>query len=89
MRFQDMEIGEAIPQDHEYHDMAEPQELIETPYEKESHKRKPTWAWELLQDAKMYDAQEGMHREMKRPKHYNNYVALMCDIIDKEPSNYE
>ena len=26
---------------------------------------------------------------MKRPKPYNNYVALLCDIIDREPSNYE
>ena len=29
-----------------------------------------------------------MHRERKRPKPYNNYVALLCDIIDREPSNY-
>ena len=26
---------------------------------------------------------------MKRPKPYNYYVALLCDIIDKEPSTYE
>ena len=30
-----------------------------------------------------------MHRERKRPKPYNNYVALLCDIINKEPSTYE
>ena len=30
-----------------------------------------------------------MHRERKTPKPYNNYVALLCDIIYKEPSNYE
>ena len=30
-----------------------------------------------------------MHRERKRPKPYNSYVALLCDIIDKEPSTYE
>ena len=30
-----------------------------------------------------------MHRERKRPKLYNSYVALLCDIIDKEPSTYE
>ena len=28
-----------------------------------------------------------MHRERKRTRSY--YVALLCDIIDKEPSNYE
>ena len=30
-----------------------------------------------------------MHRERKGPKPYNNNVALLCDIIDKEPYNYE
>ena len=48
MRVQDMEIGEAIPDDHEYHDMAEPQELVETIIQKDSHKRKPTWERELI-----------------------------------------
>ena len=30
-----------------------------------------------------------MNREREKHKPYNNYVALPCDIIDKEPSNYE
>ena len=30
-----------------------------------------------------------MHRERKRTRYYSNYVSLLCDIIDKEPSNYE
>ena len=30
-----------------------------------------------------------MHRESKRPRPYTSSVALLCDIIDKEPSNYE
>ena len=30
-----------------------------------------------------------MHRESKRPRPYNNYVALLCDIIDKDLSNYK
>ena len=30
-----------------------------------------------------------MHRENKIPRPYNNYVALLCDIIDKEPSTHE
>ena len=48
---QDMEIGEAILVDHEDHDMAEPQEPVETLLEKDSHKRKPAWARELIQEA--------------------------------------
>ena len=42
-----------------------------------------------MQDAERYGAPDGMHRERKRPKPYNSYVALLCEIIDKEPSNYE
>ena len=30
-----------------------------------------------------------MHKERKRTRSYSRYVALLCDIIDKEPSNYE
>ena len=42
-----MEIGEEILEYHDYHGMAEPQELIETLIKKESHKRKPTRSfWE-------------------------------------------
>ena len=69
--------------------MAKPQEPVETLHEKDSHKRKKAWTRELIQKAKRYGAPEGMHRERKRAKPYNNYVALLCDIIDKEPSNYE
>ena len=48
MRVRDMEIGEAIPEDPEDHDMIEPQEPVETILEQDSHKRKPTWAQELI-----------------------------------------
>ena len=34
-------------------------------------------------------APEEMHRERKRTRSCSGYVALLCDIIDKEPSNYE
>ena len=88
-RVQGTEIVEAILEDHEYHDMEEPQDPIETLHEKEYHKRKPTWTQELIQEAERYGAPEGMHRERKMPNTYNNYVALLCDIIDKEPSTYE
>ena len=84
-----MKIREAIQEEHEYHNMEEPQDLVETLLEKNSHKRKPTWEQELIQEVERYGALEGMHRERKIPNPYNNYVALLCDIIDKEPSTYE
>ena len=84
-----MDIGEEILEDHEYHDMTEPQESVETLLEKDSHNRKPAWAQELIQEVERYGAPKGMHRERKMPNPYKSYVALMCDIIDKEPSTYE
>ena len=84
-----MEIGEAIPVNNEDHDMTEPQWLVETFLEKDSHMRKSTWEWELIQEVERYGAPAGIHRERKREKPYNSYVSLLCDIIDKEPSTYE
>ena len=46
-----MEIEETILEDHEYHDMAELQELVEPAHENNSHKRKLAWARELIQYA--------------------------------------
>ena len=42
MRVRDIEIGESILEDHEYHDMIEPQESVEKFLDKDSHKRKPS-----------------------------------------------
>jgi transposase InsO family protein len=70
----------------EDHDMVEPQE---PPHEIISHKRKPAWAREIIQDAKKYDGLEGTMRQSKKPKPYSGYVDLMCDLVNKEPSCFE
>ena len=84
-----MEIADSIPKDHEDHDMKEVHELVETILEKDSHTSKPLWAWELIREAERYGTPEGIHRERKRENPYNSYVALLCDIINREPSTYE
>ena len=56
MTVHNMEIGEVILEDHEDHDTKEPQELVETFLEKDSHKRKPTWAQELIREVERYCA---------------------------------
>ena len=84
-----MTIEDTISEGHEDNDMEKPQEPIEPLHEKKSHKRKPAWAQELIQDVEGYGTTYRIHRERKRPKPYNIYVALLCDIIDKETSNYE
>ena len=68
--------------------MTEPQMLIDLPKEV-SHKRKPVWAREIIQDAERYGAPEGSLRESKRPRIYSSYMALLSDIIDVEPSSFE
>ena len=42
-----------------------------------------------MREAESYDAPEVLHRERKRENPCNSYVALWCDITDKEPSTYE
>ena len=55
-RVKGTKIVEAIPEDHEHHDMEEPQEHVEPLHEKESHKRKLTWALDLIQEVGRYGA---------------------------------
>jgi hypothetical protein len=53
------------------------------------HKRKPAWARELIQDGEKYGVPEGSTRQMKRPNPFSSYTALMCDLIEKEPTCFE
>ena len=70
-------------------EIEEPQEPVYPPKEKNPHKRKLAWVREAIQHAERYGAPEEMHRERKRPSPNSSYVSLMCDIIEKEPSNDE
>jgi hypothetical protein len=50
-----------------------------------SHKRKPAWARELIQDGEKYGVPEGTMRQVKRPNPFSSYTALMCNLLDEEP----
>jgi hypothetical protein len=54
-----------------------------------SHKRKPAWARKLIQDGEKYGAREGTKRQIKKPKPFSSYMALMCDLIENEPTCFE
>jgi hypothetical protein len=54
-----------------------------------SHKRKLAWARELIQDGEKYGVPEGTTRQVKRPKPFSSYMALMCDLLEKEPTCFE
>jgi hypothetical protein len=75
--------NDEIPEDH---DMIDYQEL---PRMTIAHKRKPTWAREIIQDAEKYGALEGTMRQSKKPKPFSGYMALMCDLVEKEPTCFE
>ena len=83
-RIRDTTMDEAIPE--EDREMEEPQNPVDPPQEKNPYNRKPTWVREAIQGAEKYGAPEEMHKERKRTR---SFAALLCDIIDKEPSNYE
>ena len=47
------------------------------------------WVREIIQEAERYGAPEGSTRTKKRSNPYSSYVALMCDLVDQEPTSYE
>jgi hypothetical protein len=70
----------------EDHDITEVQEPPQMTF---SHKRKPAWARELIQDGEKYGVPEGTSRQVKRPKPFSSYTALICDLPDEEPTFFE
>ena len=69
--------------------MMEPQKPIDSPTEVITYQRKPSWTRELIQDAEKYGAPNKIFKEREKHRFYSNYVALVSNIIDAEPSNYE
>jgi hypothetical protein len=67
----------------EDHDIVEVQEPPQMTF---SHKRKPAWARELIQDGEKYVVPKGTLRQVKRPKPFSNYTTLICDLPDEEPT---
>ena len=78
--------GEIQEEDRE---LEEPQEPVDPPQKKNPHKTKPTWVCEIIQGENICGASEETHRGRKRTRSCSSYVALLCAIIYKEPSNYE
>ena len=78
-----VEEEDPIPEDH---DVTEPQLPEDLPSELISRKRKPAWDHDTVEEAKRLGAPEGAIRERKKPKSYPSYMALMCDLVDKEPT---
>ena len=63
----------------EHHDVTKPHRPEEFRSEMISRKRIPSWAREVIEEAKVYGIPEGTIREIKNPKPYPSYVALMCN----------
>ncbi len=66
--------------------MTEPQEppCIALPL-----KRKLAWARELIQDVEKYGPPKGTMTQSKKPNPFYRYVALMCDLVDQDPTFLE
>jgi hypothetical protein len=76
-------LGDEILEDHDMIEYQEPSDMMI------SHKRKPVWMKELIQYAEKYGAPEGTMRQSKKPKPFSSYMALMCDLVEKEPTCFE
>jgi hypothetical protein len=75
--------NEEILEDHDILEVQEPPQMTIL------HKRKPSWARELIQDGEKYGVPEGTTRQVKRPKPFSSYTALMCDLLEEEPTYFE
>jgi hypothetical protein len=76
-------LDEKILEDHDIVEFKEPSQMTI------SHKRKPDWARELIQYGEKYGVPEGTMRQVKIPKPFSSYMALMCDLLEKEPTFFE
>jgi hypothetical protein len=75
--------NEEILEDHDISEVQEPPQMMIL------HKRKPTWARELIQYGEKYGVPQGTTRQVKRPKPFSSYTALMCDLLEEEPTYFE
>ena len=80
-------MKDRISEEHDHHDMSKPHRLIDSV--KKTHKRRPNWEWDIILYVEKYGAPYMTSIERKSPRNYSSYVALLCDIIDANPSNYE
>jgi hypothetical protein len=74
---------EELLEDHDIVEVQEPPQITIL------HKRKPTWARELIQDGEKYDVPQGTMRQVKKPKPFSSYTTLMCDLLEEEPTCFE
>ena len=75
-----------MPEDH---NMTKPLLPEELPSEMISRKRKHALAHEAIVEEKRHGALEGTIWERNKPNSYPSYMALMCDLVDKEPTCFE
>jgi hypothetical protein len=74
---------EEILEDHDILEVQEPPQMTIL------HKIKPAWARELIQYGEKYGVPQGTTRQVKRPKPFSSYTALMCDLLEEEPTCFE
>ena len=55
------------------------------PHEMISQKRRPSWTRDVNQGVEKYGAPEGS----KRSRTHSCFVALMCNLVDAEPTCFE
>ena len=58
---------------------------METPHKMISTKRRPPWARDVIKESEIY----GAPKESKRQRIYPNYVPLMRNLVDEEPTSFE
>ncbi|XP_059067683.1 uncharacterized protein LOC131858460 [Cryptomeria japonica] len=76
-----------FPEPIEHGDPFEPLDPTNGPRDIAVSKKRPLWARSTLQEAEKFATPSGTFKKSKRPQKFSNYVAMMCNIIETEPSN--
>jgi hypothetical protein len=53
------------------------------------HKGNLAWPREIIQYGEKYGVPQRTMRQVKIPKPFSSYTALMCDLLEKEPTFFE
>lgn len=92
---QDMDVDHApeIQRETTESDMSkdpiEPLDPTDGPRDIVVSRERPLWVRNTMQEAEQFAYPRGTFRESKRPQRFSGYVALMCNLIEIEPSSVE
>lgn len=70
-------------------DLIEPLDPTDVPKDIVVSRKRTLWAQKTMQEVERFSSPRGTFRESKRPQRFSGYLALICNLIESEPSSVE